>query len=85
LTSFHFCSVLAKKLECVYTRVAVQINEALQTTCPVKEPYFMALCGLVVVIVTNKHRWVLTPISVISDIGLSLISELLISELLISD
>jgi hypothetical protein len=30
--------------------------------------------------VTKKHRWALTPISVISDIGLSLISELPISD-----
>jgi hypothetical protein len=28
----------------------------------------------------KAHRWALSPISVISDIGLSLISELLISD-----
>jgi hypothetical protein len=33
-----------------------------------------------VTIVTFRHRWALSPISVISDIGLSLISELPISE-----
>jgi hypothetical protein len=36
-------------------------------------------------VVRREHRWALSPISVISDIGLSLISELPISELPISD
>jgi hypothetical protein len=40
---------------------------------------------LTILPLTNRHRRALTPISVISDIGLSLISELPISELPISD
>jgi hypothetical protein len=36
--------------------------------------------GYLILVLTERHRWALSPISVISDILLSLISELPISD-----
>jgi hypothetical protein len=39
-----------------------------------------ATVGLVLIYIGHLHRWALSPISVISDIGLSLILDILISD-----